>query len=171
MSLLLEIMEPFTSAESTLFFDEILVYIKTFLIHQPNMTVVCIKQLIRNMFAMNYPNWKISENLFNFERLQKMTPMQAFEYLDEIRCQTPVPQKLNVETTPVHTGSKLINFLASTSTPEKHKTNNEQRNIKLFEPIVIQCLKLFTKSDSELQAYVLDMLCQVLQLKVIIFLK
>lgn len=142
MSLLLEIMEPFTSTESTIFFDEILVYIKTFLIYEPSMSVVCIKQLIRNMFAMNYPNWKTTENLFDFERMKQMTPSQAFEYLDEVRCHTPAPQKPNVDITPVHTGSKLINFLASTSTPEKHKTTNEQRNIKLFEPLVIQCLKV-----------------------------
>lgn len=151
MSLLLEIMDPFTSTESAIFFDEILVYIKTFLIHEPNMTVVCIKQLIRNMFAMNYSNWKTTENLFDFERLQKMTPTQAFEYLDEIRCQTPEPPKTNVDATPTHTGSKLINFLASTSTPEKQKITNEQRNIKLFEPIVIQCLKVSIEgSDLEL---------------------
>lgn len=151
MSLLLEIMDPFTSTESAIFFDEILVYIKTFLIHEPNMTVVCIKQLIRNMFAMNYSSWKTTENLFDFERLQKMTPTQAFEYLDEIRCQTPEPPKTNVDATPSHTGSKLINFLASTSTPEKQKITNEQRNIKLFEPIVIQCLKVSIEgSDLEL---------------------
>lgn len=142
MALLIEIMEPLPNIESSTFFDECLVYIKTFLIYEPKLSVVCIKHLIRNMFLMNFPNWKLDENLFDFERVQRMTPFKMFEYLDEIRCQSPVPQKTSVETTPVHTGSKLINFLASTSTPEKHKTNHEHRNIKLFEPIVIQCLKV-----------------------------
>ncbi|XP_031632927.1 huntingtin [Contarinia nasturtii] len=166
MALLIEIMEPFTDTESTSFFDEILIYIKTTLIYEPKMSVVCIKHLIRNMFLMTYPNWKIDENLFDYERIQTMAPHKMFDYLDEIRCQTPVPQKTSVNTTPSHAGSKLINFLASTSTPEKQKTNSDHRNIKIFEPIVIQCLKLFTKSDSEMQSYVLEMLCQVLQLKV-----
>lgn len=142
MALLLEIMDPFTSTESTLFFDEIIIYVKTFVIHEPKMSVVCIKQLIRNMYLMTYPNWKIEENLFDFERVYKMEPAKVFEYLDEIRCQTPVLQKKNVDTTPVHAGSKLINFLASASTPEKHKTNTDHRNIKIFEPLVIQCLKV-----------------------------
>lgn len=142
MALLIEIMEPFPSTESSKFFDEILIYIKTFLIHEPKLSVVCIKHLIRNIFLMNYPNWKLDENLFDFERVQNMTPIKIFEYLDEIRCQTPVPQKASVDTMPIHTGSKLINFLASTSTPEKPKTSPDHRNIKLFEPIVIQCLKV-----------------------------
>lgn len=142
MALLVEIMEPFSSTESSAFFDEILVYVKTFLIYETKMSVLCIKHLIRNMFLMSYPNWKLEENLFDFERVQKMTPFDIFECLNEIRCKSPPPPKPNVETTPVHTGSKLINFLASTSTPEKHKISNDQRNIKLFEPIVIQCLKV-----------------------------
>lgn len=141
--MLLEIMDPFTNTSSSIFFDEILIYIKTFLIFEPKMSVICIKQLVRNMFAMTYRNWKIPENLFNFERIAKMQPMDVFEYLDEIRCQSPVLQKKNVVHTPTHAGSKLINFLASTSTPEKHKTNNNQQNIKLFEPLVIQCLKVY----------------------------
>lgn len=99
---------------------------------------------MRNMFLMSYPNWKIQENLFDFEQLEKMNAIQMFAYLDEVRSKYPVPQKPSVDTTPMHTGSKLINFLASTSTPEKHKTNTEQRNIKIFEPIVIQCLKVNT---------------------------
>lgn len=143
MCLLLEIMDPYSGAESTAFFDEILIYVKTFLIYEPKMSVVCIKQLIRNMFLMTYPNWRIAENLFDFEHIEKLDPSKVFEYLDEIRCQSPVLQKKNVDSTPVHTGSKLINFLASTSTPEKHKTNNDHRNIKLFEPLVIQCLKVY----------------------------
>lgn len=142
MALLIEIMEPLPSSESTAFFDECLAYVKTFLSYEPALSVVCIKHLIRNMFQMNYPHWKAEENLFDFERVQIMTPIKVFEYLDEIRCQSPAPQKTNVETTPVHTGSKLINFLASTSTPEKHKTSPEHRNVKIFEPIVIQCLKV-----------------------------
>lgn len=142
MALLIEIMESFADTESSAFFDEILVYIKTFIIYEPKMSVVCIKHLIRNMFLMSYPNWKINENLFDFEQVHSMTPLKMFEYLDDIRCQTPEPQKPNIDTTPIQTGSKLINFLASTSTPEKRKTNTDRRNIKLFEPIVIQCLKV-----------------------------
>lgn len=142
MALLVEIMDPFTNSESTIFFDEILIYAKTFLMYEPKMSVVCIKQLIRNMFAMSYPYWKIHENLFDFERCEHLQPANIFEYLDEIRCQCPSPEKKTTETTPVYTGSKLINFLAASSTPEKHQSNNTGRNIKLFEPIVIQCLKV-----------------------------
>lgn len=143
MAMLIELMEPLSSTESTAFFDEILTYIKTFLIYEPKLSVVCIKHLNRSMFLMNYPNWKLDENLFDFDHVQNMTPIKVFEYLDKIRCQTaPAPRKSNVETTPIHTGSKLINFLASTSTPEKNKTDPEHRNIKLFQPIVIQCLKV-----------------------------
>lgn len=191
MALLLEIVDPFTNTEMTIFFDEILMYLKTFLVHviEPKMSVICIKHSIRNMFQLTFPNWKVDDfSIFDFERIHLVEPIKLFDYLDTVRCQMPVLQKKPTEATSTHAGSKLINFLAATSTPEKHKANTEHRNIKLFEPIVIQCLKvtlkihrkfyktlhfyvvasfqLFTKSDAEMQSYILDMLCQVLQLKV-----
>lgn len=148
MALLLEIVDPFTNTEMTIFFDEILMYLKTFLIYviEPKMSVICIKHLIRNMFQMTFPNWKIDDfPIFDFEQIHTIEPIKLFDYLDTVRCQMPVLQKKTAESTSTHAGSKLINFLAATSTPEKHKANAEHRNIKLFEPIVIQCLKVRNK--------------------------
>lgn len=142
LALLVEVMDPFANSELPNFFDEILVYIKTFLIHEPKMSVLCIRHLIRNMFLMTYPNWKMDENLYDFNSFERMSLCKAFDYIDKNRSQSPLPQKLNVDITPVHTGSKLINFLVSTSTPEKNKATTDHRNIKRFEPLVIQCLKV-----------------------------
>lgn len=154
MTLLLEIMDPFTNTELTIFFDEILMYIKTFLIYviEPKMSVICIKHLIRNMFQMTFPNWKIDESLFDFERIHTIDPIKLFEYLDTIRCKLPSVEKKSNEPTSTHAGSKLINFLAATSTPEKHKAPTDHRNIKLFEPIVIQCLKVTRKRHLEIKS-------------------
>lgn len=38
--------------------------------------------------------------------------------------------------------------------------------IKYFEPIVIQCLKLFTKSNFDVQTNILEIICQLLNFKV-----
>lgn len=38
--------------------------------------------------------------------------------------------------------------------------------IKLFEPMVIYCLKLFTKANAEVQTEILEMLGQLLEFKV-----
>lgn len=151
MALLLEIVDPFTSTETTIFFDEILMYLKTFLIYviEPKMSVICLKHLIRNMFQMTFPNWKIDDfQIFDFEQIHTIDPIKLFDYLDTVRCPAPVLQKKNTESTSAHGGSKLMQLLAATSTPEKHKANTEHRNIKLFEPIVIQCLKVRRKNQS-----------------------
>lgn len=148
MALLLEIVDPFTNTEMTIFFDEILIYLKTFLVHviEPKMSVICIKHSIRNMFQLTFPNWKVDDYaVFDFEKIHSIEPLKLFDCLDTIRCQQPVLQKKPIESTSTHAGSKLINFLAATSTPEKHKANTEHQNIKLFEPIVIQCLKVMCK--------------------------
>jgi len=45
-------------------------------------------------------------------------------------------------------------------------TQNSDNLIKLFDPIVIQSLRLFTKSNAVLQTKVLDMLCQLLEFNI-----
>lgn len=43
------------------------------------------------------------------------------------------------------------------------RENNLESSIKLFDPVVIQGLRLFPKSPAKLQAIVLEMLCQLLE--------
>lgn len=53
----------------------------------------------------------------------------------------------------------------------KPSNNNDMQvdlgnHIKLFEPMVIYCLKLFTKANAEVQTEILETLGQLLQFKV-----
>lgn len=136
---LLEIIGP--SYQTVAFFDELLSYLKSFLHYVPEKCVICIKQLIKYMFSTTYTNRKEQyEILFNCpqasakEIFDSVENFRKFNETNKNRVEVPSPSE--------NTTSNLINLLASTSTPEKHKAKSNTKNIKLFEPIVIQCLKV-----------------------------
>lgn len=142
--MLLEIIEPLPTSESNAFFEEILMYIKTLLSYAPRKSVVCIRQLIKLMFSLNYRSRKLKENLFDFKKLHEFTETEIFECLENYKSIPTADVKGSTETPSTsNSGLKLINFLASPSTPEKTKKNaSDSKNIKIFEPLVIQCLKV-----------------------------
>lgn len=97
-----------------------------------------------------------------FDRLRNFNEFTAVD-TNEIQVTAPVPPS------PLRSGQKLLAFASPSSSNNSSNANDDvigHGKIKLFEPIVIQCLKLFTKSDCEVQAAILSMICQVLELRV-----
>lgn len=137
LALLLEIVEFTSTSELTTFVNEMLIYIRAMVIHVPERSVVCIKQLIKLMFSMNYRNRKLQNNLYDLRRMHE--PTEMFEYFECFKAIVTAPAKRPTEATPSKSNT-LINFLAST--PEKAAKSIEAGNIKIFEPLVIQCLKV-----------------------------
>lgn len=173
LSVLLEVLDPLGESGATLkLIEETLVYLTTFLQHVPIETVQCTKHLLKYMFSMNFACCRENYGWFLrnkdselavadevFEHLRNFNEFIGIETFD-VQAMTPVPPS------PLRSGQKLLSFASanSSSASDDHVIGNGK--IKLFEPIVIQCLKLFTKSNCEIQAVILDMICQVLELRV-----
>lgn len=146
LSILLEIHLASDQTESIKLIEEILQYLQTFLNFVPRKCVICIKQLLKFMFSMNFINRRYKyECLLNEEFRKSSNVKIIFEYLktfkhfgetDSGKISNEGEQK--VATTP----SRLMGKLASSSNESKSMGNT---NIKLFESIVIQCLKVFIK--------------------------
>lgn len=113
---LLEIIEFSSTSELTIFVNEMLTYIRAMVVHVPQRSVVCIKQLIKLMFSMNYRNRKLQNNLYDFRKLHELSEREIFEYFECFKTIVTAPVKRPAEATPSKSNT-LINFLAST--PEK----------------------------------------------------
>lgn len=142
LATLLEIVEFSSAADLSTFVNEMLTYIRAMVAHVPEKSIACIKQLIKIMFSMNYQNRKLSQNLYDFRKVHGLREAEIFEYLTTFKTivAAPPPIKRPTETTPSKPNT-LINFLAS-ATPEKTNKPTDSNNIKVFEPLVIHCLKV-----------------------------
>lgn len=187
MAILLEV-TPFYEYEdkSSLLIDELLGCLKTFISFVPKKSVICLEQLLKFMFSINIASGENQFRVVDCQHLGEMETSEIFNSLEKLQSPPLLPAKgLN---NPSTTGSKLINFLASTSSSDKVKNSTEDKGIKIFEPLVIHCLKvsiipfiissfhfmafllhfskLFTKSDSNVQSAIFNLICRVLFLKV-----
>lgn len=152
--------------------EETIGYLTTFLHYVPIETIECTKRLLKYMFSMNFAScrdnygwflrdvdseWPASEEVF--ARLRNFNEFSGIEVSDT-KVAAPMPAS------PLRTGQKLLGFGAPSSGSAGDDQAIGNGKIKLFEPIVIQCLKLFTKSNCEIQAVILGMICQVLEFRV-----
>lgn len=142
LAILLEIVEFSSIADLTTFVNEMLTYIRSMIAYVPEQSILCIKQLIKIIFSMNYQNRKLSQNLYDFRKVYDLPEAEIFEYLTSFKTivATLPPTKQPTDTNQSKTNT-LINFLAS-ATPEKTNKPIESNNIKIFEPLVIHCLKV-----------------------------
>lgn len=141
MAILLEV-KPFYEYEdrSSLLIDELLGYLKVFIGFVPKKSVICLEQLLKFMFSINIASRENQFCVVDFQRLGEMETSELFNYLEKLQSPPLLPAKaLNNQST---SGSKLINFLASTSSVDKAKNSTEDKGIKIFEPLVIHCLKV-----------------------------
>lgn len=143
MAILIEIMplKDHSETESVLFFEEILTYIKTCINYVPKKCVICIEQLLKYMFSMNLASQNMQSAFFNFHHLREMSTSSIFEALMALKSPPALSAKSPTEPASASTGSKFISFLAAPS-PEKSKNSGDDKSIKIFEPLVIQCLKV-----------------------------
>lgn len=147
-------------------------YLRTFLHYVPNEAVECTKRLLKFMFSMNFTacrekyEWFLRNSedgtLVAAEVFEHLRNFDEFAGIKTIDTQPAV----SVPPSPLRSGSKLLGFASSDSSSMCVDPGLDLGKIKLFEPIVIQCLKLFTKSNCETQAVILNMICQVLQFHV-----
>lgn len=170
LSILLEVLNTLEDSGATLkLIEETLRYLATFLQYVPIETIECTKRLLKYTFAMNFACCR--ENYGWFLRVNRTGLPMVDEVFDHLRkfneftgietSDTPATEP--VPPSPLRSGQKLLGFASSNASDDRVFG---QGKIKLFEPIVIQCLKLFTKTDCETQAVILGMICQVLELRV-----
>lgn len=141
MAILLEV-TPFYEYEdkSSLLIDELLGCLKTFISFVPKQSVICLEQLLKFMFSINIASRENQFRVVDCQHLSEMETSEIFNSLEKLQSPPLLPAKgLN---NPSTTGSKLINFLASTSSADKVKNSTEDKGIKIFEPLVIHCLKV-----------------------------
>lgn len=146
MAILLEF-TPFNEYEdrTSVLIDEMLSYLKIFISFLPKKSVICLEQLLKFMFSINIASQKNRQfRVVDCQHLGEMETSEIFNSLEDIQSPTLLPSKaFNIPTTFNNpTGSKLINFLASTSSVDKPKNSTEDKGIKIFEPLVINCLKV-----------------------------
>lgn len=135
----LKLIENLTT--SIRFIEEVLAYLKTIIVHVPKKSVICTRALLKYLFGRNFIKRRQNYDFY----LTK-----SFRLTDE---------------------DGMIEFFDYTKDFYTYKPSDDMNAdlgsyIKLFEPMVIYCLKLFTKSNSSVQSQILEMLCQLLEFKV-----
>lgn len=136
---LLELKSPVATREPIKLIEELLGYLSTVLPFAAHETMAGVRHLMRFMFARNYA-CRYDEYAWFVRRAG-----------DEAPADGDMTERFAV----MRQFLKNWSFEADTPTMLG-------MNIKLFEPIVIQCMKLFPKQDAAAQADVLDMLSEIL---------
>uniref|UniRef100_A0A182PKS6 Huntingtin n=1 Tax=Anopheles epiroticus TaxID=199890 RepID=A0A182PKS6_9DIPT len=123
------------------FVEEVLRYLQTFLTLEPDHCVRCTRYLLRFIFHANYINRTAEVAYFRKAALSPDPSMVAsLEFF-----------------------TRYYDFCRSKSKPI---TPEIGALVKLFEPLVITCLKMFTKMRPAVQAGILQMLCQLLDFNI-----
>lgn len=118
--------------------EEAVNYLNQLISFQPEDCVATTKILLKFLFQRNFANRKND--------------------LDVIRAVCEAGDAVDMF-------EKYENFL-SFDAVEVMRENNIESSIKQFDPLVIQGLRMFSKSPANLQAIILDMLCQLLEFNV-----
>ncbi|KAG4067967.1 hypothetical protein HA402_010653 [Bradysia odoriphaga] len=137
---ILEIKVPESTSNPIKLIEETLLYLSTLIDYAPMESVIAIRQLLKYMFSTN---------------LRCRTA--DFGYL----AGNVIEKECNgCEMDDVTTMLRNLS-ISSTSTSSENVVH-----ILLFKPIVIRCLKIFSKSDTSIQSAILDMLCKALEFNV-----
>uniref|UniRef100_A0A182YG60 Uncharacterized protein n=1 Tax=Anopheles stephensi TaxID=30069 RepID=A0A182YG60_ANOST len=123
------------------FVEEVLQYLQTFLTLEPDHCIRCTRFLLRFIFHANYINRTAEVAYF---------------------------RKVSLSEDPLEVASeeffgRYYDFCKAKSKPTAPEIG---AFVKLFEPLVITCLKIFTKMRSSVQASILHMLCQLLDFNI-----
>ncbi|XP_055624615.1 huntingtin [Toxorhynchites rutilus septentrionalis] len=136
---LLEIKTISTMTNGAKFIEEVLRYLLTFLPYETEHCVCCTKFLLQFLFSCNYID-RMDEELAYFR-----TAAETRNLPDEEACQTFLDRYY--EFWKLQTVSSWADLGGC---------------IKQFEPIVIGCLKVFSRTTVPVQAAILDLLSQLL---------
>uniref|UniRef100_A0A182RZC5 Huntingtin n=1 Tax=Anopheles funestus TaxID=62324 RepID=A0A182RZC5_ANOFN len=124
------------------FVEEVLRYMQTFLTLEPDHCVRCTRYLLRFIFHVNCMNRTAEVSFFRKVSLSE-EPVEAVASEEFF--------------------GRYYDFCKAKSKP---LTPEIGAFVKLFEPLVITCLKMFTKMRSSVQASILHMLCQLLDFNI-----
>ncbi|XP_053669287.1 huntingtin [Anopheles marshallii] len=124
------------------FVEEVLRYLQTFITLEPDHCVQCTRYLLRFIFHVNYVNRSTEVSFFHKVSLSE--------------------DPIEVVTSEEFFG-RYYDFCKAKSKPLTPEIGGF---VKLFEPLVINCLKMFTKMRSTVQANILQMLCQLLDFNI-----
>uniref|UniRef100_A0A182JQB4 Huntingtin n=1 Tax=Anopheles christyi TaxID=43041 RepID=A0A182JQB4_9DIPT len=123
------------------FVEEVLRYLQTFLALEPDHCVRCTRYLLRFIFHANYTNRTAEVAYF---------------------------RKASLSEDPIDVASEEFfgRYYDFCKTKAKPITPEIGAFVKLFEPLVITCLKIFTKMRPTVQASILQLLCQLLDFNI-----
>uniref|UniRef100_A0A182M0T8 Huntingtin n=1 Tax=Anopheles culicifacies TaxID=139723 RepID=A0A182M0T8_9DIPT len=124
------------------FVEEVLRYMQTFLTLEPDHCVRCTRYLLRFIFHVNYINRTAEVSFFR----------------KASTSEDPIAVVASEEFF-----GRYYDFCKAKSKP---LTPEIGAFVKLFEPLVITCLKIFTKMRSAVQASILHLLCQLLDFNI-----
>uniref|UniRef100_A0AAG5CW14 Huntingtin n=1 Tax=Anopheles atroparvus TaxID=41427 RepID=A0AAG5CW14_ANOAO len=138
---LLEMKTLSTMTNGMKFLEEVLCYVQSFLTLQPDHCIRCTRFLLRFIFHANYVNRTAEVAYFRRASLADDLPrMPSEEFF-----------------------VRYFDFCKAKSKPVLAEVG---AYVKLFEPLVITCLKIFSKVSSPVQASILEMLCQLLDFNI-----
>ncbi|XP_012879339.1 PREDICTED: huntingtin [Dipodomys ordii] len=170
--------------------EEILGYLKSCFSREPMMATVCVQQLLKTLFGTNLASqfdslsWNPSKSQGRAQRLgsSSMRPglyhycfMAPYTHFTQALADASLRNMVQVEQE--HDASGWFDVLQKVSTQLKTNLTSVTKNradknaihnhIRLFEPLVIKALKQYTTTTSvQLQKQVLDLLAQLVQLRV-----
>ncbi|KFB36381.1 AGAP003681-PA-like protein [Anopheles sinensis] len=140
---LLEMKTLSTMTNGMKFLEEVLRYLQSFLSLQPDHCIRCTRFLLRFIFHANYVNRTAEVAYFR----------KAACFADDAPNEMPSEEFF----------VRYYDFCKAKSKPVLAEVGSY---VKLFEPLVITCLKIFSKVSSPVQASILEMLCQLLDFNI-----
>ncbi|XP_057562698.1 huntingtin isoform X4 [Hippopotamus amphibius kiboko] len=170
--------------------EEILGYLKSCFSREPMMATVCVQQLLKTLFGTNLASQfdGLSSNPSKFQgRAQRLGSssvrpglyhycfMAPYTHFTQALADASLRNMVQAEQD--HDTSGWFDVLQKVSTQLKTNLTSTAKNradknaihnhIRLFEPLVIKALKQYTTTTSvQLQKQVLDLLAQLVQLRV-----
>ncbi|XP_065225356.1 huntingtin isoform X2 [Planococcus citri] len=164
-----------TISETDRISKDLLSFLRNFMVFIPVSSVKCVVQLLRSVFGIN----EVAEKLQDMENGKKINSMkpESSEGFFKTCIQSPYDRIANFCS---HQSQKNVKSRSSKRKNSKDNSSSSvvkqpQRNVTVnmlpsyincFEPSVIQSLRQYTvSSDTELQAEVLGLLTELVQLK------
>lgn len=156
LAVLLEIQLPHEISDSIKLIEELLMYLATLINFMPIESIACIRHLLKYLFNMNfisrsdqYEYLIKNQFLMNegegenevFAFVRKLNRFKGDDDADN-SSSNKMGEMALVSSSPLSTPLKLVGIATSAPSAANAKRMEGGNNIKLFEPIVIQCLKV-----------------------------
>ncbi|ALC47217.1 htt [Drosophila busckii] len=152
-----------TSTASLKLIEEILQYLARLINYAPGECVACLRQLLKYLFGQNYAS--LVQRQPNGYHNAFVRPYFAAK-CGRTTTTTATNTTTTTTTAATATSTELGALFVQGMAPDTPPASDCVRLIKLFEPLVIYCLTLFMKSNALVQAPILKLLSQLLDVNV-----